>query len=120
VLPLLPRLFLDHFGASSLVAEDPQLCGFLVGFLSPTLLDEGYVHFVGVSPTARGTGLGRTLYERFLAAATADGRRVVRAVTSPGNQASIAFHRAMGFTVEGPVEGHNGPGTAYVLFSRHL
>jgi hypothetical protein len=41
-------------------------------------------------------------------------------VTSPGNQASIAFHRAMGLTVEGPVEGHNGPGTAYVLFSRRL
>jgi ribosomal protein S18 acetylase RimI-like enzyme len=115
---MLPRLFLDHFSASSLVAEDPRLCGFLIGFPSPSLPDEAYIHFVGVSPGSRGTGLGRALYRSFLDAAAADGRRVVRAITSPFNAGSIAFHRALGFSVEGPVEGHNGPGTSYMLFSR--
>src|SRR6476646_4523170 len=43
--------------------------------------DEAYIHFVGVDPARRTTGLGRTLYERFFAA-VAD-RSVVRAVTSP-------------------------------------
>jgi RimJ/RimL family protein N-acetyltransferase len=52
--------------------------------------------------------------------AVADGRTVVRAVTSPVNERSIAFHDALGFDLQGPVTGHNGPGTTYTLFSRRL
>jgi ribosomal protein S18 acetylase RimI-like enzyme len=122
VLPILPRLFLDLFWSTSLVADDETgaLKGFLVGVLSPSDRSEAYIHFVGVSPVTRGSGLGRALYRTFFALAAADGREVVRALTSPVNTGSIAFHRAMGFDVTGPVEGHNGPGTAYVLFERRL
>ena len=122
VLPILPRLFLDLFWSSSLVADDAggRLAGFLVGVLSPSDPHEAYIHFVGVAPQARGLGLGRALYERFLGLAAADGRTVVRALTSPVNTGSIAFHRATGFAVTGPVAGHNGPGTSYVLFDRRL
>ena len=96
----LPRLFLDHFHATSLVAErDGDLAGFLVGFMSPSLPDAAYIHFVGVHPQFHGNGLARALYQRFFELAAADGRRVVRAVTAPGNTQSIAFHTAMGFTV---------------------
>ena len=129
VLPHLPRLFLDLFWSTSLIAEStiagpagsaPAMKAFLVGVLSPSDPGEAYVHFLGVEPAARGAGVGRTLYETFLGRAAADGHRVVRAITSPGNAASIAFHRRLGFTVTGPVPGHNGPGTSYVLFERHL
>ena len=121
MLPILPRLFLDLFASTSLVAEgDAGPAGFLVGVLSPSDPTEAYVHFVGVAPAMRGTGLGRALYERFVALATADGRVVVRALTSPVNTASVAFHRALGFSVTGPVAGHNGPGTSCVLFERRL
>jgi predicted GNAT superfamily acetyltransferase len=52
----LPRLFLDHFHATSFVAErDGDLAGFLIGFLSPSLLDAAYIHFVGVNPLLRGS-----------------------------------------------------------------
>ena len=106
----LPRLFLDHFHATSFVAErDGDLAGFLVGFLSPSLPDAAYIQFVGVSPRERGSGLARALYERFFALAAADGRRVVRAVTAPVNGGSIAFHTAMGFTVTAPISGYDGP-----------
>ncbi|MFC7583277.1 GNAT family N-acetyltransferase [Nonomuraea antimicrobica] len=117
----LPRLFLDHFHRTSLIAEGPDgLAGFLIGFPSPSLADEAYIHFVGVSPGARQGGLARTLYERFFDLARADGRRVVRAVTAPVNETSIAFHRRLGFTVGDPVPGYNGPGTSLVTFAREL
>ena len=86
-----------------------DLAGFLVGFLSPSLPDAAYIHFVGVDPRERGSGLARVLYERFFALAVADGRRVVRAVTAPVNTASIAFHTAMGFTVTAPIPDYDGP-----------
>lgn len=121
VLGSLPRLFLDHFHRTSMVAEGPDgMAGFLIGFLSPSAADEAYIHFVGVSPAARGAGLGRTLYERFFALARAHDRRVVKAITSPVNEASIAFHRRMGFTVTGPIPDYNGPGAHLVTFERPL
>ena len=117
----LPRLFLDHFHATSFVAErDADLAGFLVGFLSPSLPEAAYIQFVGVSPRERGGGLARVLYGRFFALAAADGRRVVRAVTAPVNSASIAFHTAMGFTVTEPIPGYDGPSSAMVVFERRL
>lgn len=117
----LPRLFLHHFHATSLVAEqDAALAGFLVGFYSPSQADESYIHFVGVAPDARGTGLARRLYEEFFAAAVRAGRSRVRAITSPINAGSIAFHRALGFAVSGPVPDYDGPGIPRVVFERQL
>ena len=117
----LPRLFLAHFHATSVVAErDGDLAGFLVGFMSPSLPDAAYIHFVGVHPQFRGNGLARALYQRFFELAAADGRLVVRAVTAPRNTGSIAFHTAMGFTVTEPVAGYDGPSSGKVVFERRL
>ena len=117
----LPRLFLDHFHATSFVAErDGDLAGFLIGFMSPSMPDAAYIHFVGVHPHFRGNGLARVLYQRFFELAAADGRRVVSAVTAPRNTGSIAFHTAMGFTVTEPIPGYDGPSSGKVLFERRL
>ena len=117
----LPRLFLDHFHTTSTIAEaDGDLAGFLIGFLSPSLPDAAYIHFVGVHPDHRRSGLARVLYERFFELAAADSRTVVRAVTAPVNERSIAFHRALGFTVSDPVPGYDGPGDVKVRFERPL
>jgi ribosomal protein S18 acetylase RimI-like enzyme len=116
----LPRLFLDHFHRTSIVAEDgAELAGFLVGFLSPSALDAAYIHFVGVDPRYRGSGLARQLYGQFFDLAQADNRPIVRAITSPRNHGSISFHTAMGFTVTGPISNYNGP-VDMVLFERNL
>jgi ribosomal protein S18 acetylase RimI-like enzyme len=121
ILAALPRLFLDHFHPTSLVAEDGgELAGFLVGLLPPGQPTEAYVHFVGVAPAARGGGLGARLYREFFARATAAGRTSVGAITAPVNEASIAFHRRLGFAVRGPVADHNGPGAAMMVFRRPL
>lgn len=117
----LPRLFLDHFHRTSLVAEDDGgLAGFLIGFLSPSLPDEAYIHFVGVAPRQRRAGLARCLYARFFDIARAGGRRTVRAVTAPVNTTSIAFHESMGFAVLHPTPGSTTAEDSYVRFSRKL
>jgi GNAT superfamily N-acetyltransferase len=98
---MLPRLFFDHFTDTSFAAErDGKLVGFLAGFISQSRPDEGYIHFVGVDPAERGSGLGRLLYEAFFQAARARGCVLVRAITSPVNLGSIEFHRRMGFQFE--------------------
>jgi ribosomal protein S18 acetylase RimI-like enzyme len=118
---MLPRLFLDHFHRTSLVAEDDAggLAGFLVGFESPSRPAEAYIHFVGVRPDARGSGLGRELYERFFALARSAGRGTIRCVTSPVNKGSIAFHHQLGFASE-LVRDYDGPGTDRIVFTRRL
>jgi L-amino acid N-acyltransferase YncA len=73
-----------------------------------------------VAPQARRQGLAHLLYARFFALARADGRTTVSAVTAPVNTGSIAFHRAMGFSVTGPVPGYDGPGRDLVRFDRAL
>ncbi|MFE6922656.1 GNAT family N-acetyltransferase [Nocardia sp. NPDC057663] len=117
----LPRLFLDHFHRTSLVATDEDgISGFLVGFGSPSDADAAYIHFVAVRPDARKVGLGRTLYDEFFEIVRADGRKVVTAITSPANFTSIDFHRSLGFTVTGPVADYNGPGRSLITFERTL
>ena len=121
---LVPRLWLQHFATTSLVAEcDGALAGFLVGLLSQDRADEAYIHFVGVAPDQRGRGIGRQLYERFFALCQRAGRSSVRCVTSPANTLSIAFHEAMGFTIErtgGEIAkpDYDGPGVHRVSFVR--
>ena len=117
----LPRLFLDHFCSTSFVAEDgDEIVGFLIGFMSPSAPDEAYVHFVGVHPAHRRTGLARRMYERFFDLARRNDRRVVTAVTASVNETSIAFHSRMGFWVSEPIEGYNRPGTTMVVFRLDL
>jgi ribosomal protein S18 acetylase RimI-like enzyme len=116
---MLPKLFFVHFRDTSFVADDDgQLAGFLCGFRSQTFDDEAYIHFVGVDPSRRGSGLGRLLYERFFDAIAP--RTVVRAVTSPVNERSVAFHRALGFEVERVQPDYDGRGEARVQLVKHL
>jgi ribosomal protein S18 acetylase RimI-like enzyme len=116
---MLPKLFFIHFRDTSFVADDDgELAGFLCGFRSQTFDDEAYIHFVGVDPSLRGSGLGRMLYGRFFAAIAP--RTVVRAVTSPVNERSVAFHRALGFEVERVEPDYDGRGEARVQLVKHL
>ena len=119
--PMLPKLFFIHFEGTSFVAEnDGELAGFVCGFLSQTADDEAYIHFVGVDPERRGEGLGRKLYERFFEEVRTNGRAVVRCVTSPLNERSVAFHESLGFEVERVVPDYDGPGEDRVLLLKRL
>jgi N-acetyltransferase len=110
---LLPRPFFSEFRDTSFVVEQGgEPVAFLVGVLSQTDPDEAHIHAVAVAPAWRGRGLGRLLYERFVEVARDQGRRRVRALTSPTNTASLAFHRRLGFAVEMPTKADGEEGRA--------
>lgn len=118
---MLPRLFFQHFAPTTFVFEtDRQRVAFLAGFVSQTDSTIAYVHFVGVDPGHRRSGLGRQLYEHFFRTVGPMGVRRVRAITGPMNQRSIAFHGSMGFRRLGAVPDYDGPGADRVLFERVL
>jgi hypothetical protein len=98
---MLPRLFLNHFSNTSFVIEkEAEMIGFLIGFISPSLKNEAYVHFMGVHPDFRKKGIGTLLYERFFEICRNHGRNIIRACTSPVNKGSVAFHKRIGFQLE--------------------
>jgi GNAT superfamily N-acetyltransferase len=92
-----PQLF-QHLGDTCIIVErDERLVAFLVGFMSQCMPRAGYIHYAGVHPDHRGTGLGREMYERFARIARERGRGELFAETGAWNRESIVFHRAMGF-----------------------
>lgn len=130
---LLSRLWFRHFAGTSWVVEDGDgvVVGFLIGFISPDHPDEAYVHLAATSPNRRRAGLGRALYERFIADVAIRGVRRVTSITWPGNRGSIDFHRALGFVAaDGPgtqrlygtpaYPDFDGDGEDRVVFSREL
>lgn len=126
---MVPRLWFKDFRDTSIVAEDEtgKPVGFLVGYVSPNNRSKAYIHFVGVDPEYRGRGLGKSLYLRFREATLSAGCSEIHAVTAPVNNASLAFHEAMGFVVVEPngtqslptqaqgVKDYDGPGEDRVL-----
>ncbi|RII12402.1 Mycothiol acetyltransferase [Streptomyces sp. YIM 130001] len=119
---LLPRLYFQHFTATSFLAEreDGRIAAFLVGFLSQSDREAAYVHFVGVDPELHGRGIGRALYRAFFALVLQHDRRYVHCITSPQNTASRAFHARLGFTVSPVKPDYDGPGLDRVAFTLDL
>jgi L-amino acid N-acyltransferase YncA len=127
---MLPKLFFKHFRQTTFVAHDgSDILGFIAGFQSQTDPAQAYVHFIGVDPRTRGSGVGRQLFERLFAAARALGCTEALSVTSPLNRGSIAFHRSLGFAAlpgDREADGvpytadYDGPGEDRVRFRREL
>jgi N-acetyltransferase len=108
---LLPHPFFSEFRDTSFVVEHgSELVAFLVGFLSQSNPDQAYIHAVAVAPMWRRHGLARLLYQRFVGVANQHGRTRIRAITSPINAASIAFHRQLGFAVQMPANAEREDG----------
>ncbi|MFD7921125.1 GNAT family N-acetyltransferase [Streptomyces sp. NPDC059740] len=108
----------QEFGPTCLVARAGDgIRGYVLGFVTPA--GTGYVHLIATRDDARGTGLGRQLYAAFAKAAQGHGAVRLKAITSTGNTASVAFHRRLGFEAE-TVADYNGPGRDMVVFHRAL
>ena len=117
---LLPRLFFEHFQPTSFVVElDEELVAFIIGFISQTNPQEAYIHFVGVNPIYRKQGLANELYQLFFSTVQQLGCQAVHCITTPINTGSIAFHEAMGFSVQLEKD-YAGEGQDRILFSKEL
>ncbi len=98
---LLQRFMTVHWSDTSFVVrEGGRPIAFLLGFVSPAHPEDAYVHMLGIDPGHQGQHWGRRLYEAFFEVARARGASRVRAITSPSNRRSIAFHQALGFSLE--------------------
>jgi ribosomal protein S18 acetylase RimI-like enzyme len=130
---LLPRLWFQHFTGTSLLAETEggRLAGFLVGFISPDDPSTGYVHMLATDPNMRTRGLGRAMYDAFIADVGGRGVRRIKAITWPGNRASVGFHQSIGFRIDAGAgtqrlygtpayPAYDGEGEDRVVFTRDL
>jgi len=119
-------LFLYELGNTAYVIRDAHgVVAYLFGLFSQTGRT-AYVHLVGVHETARRRGLARLLYEQFAADARAHGCTELKAITTPSNRASIAFHNSIGMTPVGQSQGgevtpnYAGPGEDRVVLWKSL
>jgi ribosomal protein S18 acetylase RimI-like enzyme len=72
----------------------------LFGFVSQTE-PVGYVHTVAVRTSARRQHLAHQLFGHFVQFARRHGCRHVKAITTPSNLDSIAFHKSLGMQLLG-------------------
>jgi len=121
-------IYLYEFGNSAyVIKEGEKVIGYLFGLLSQTS-PVAYVKFVGVRPSHRNKGLGRRLYEHFIEFARTKGCTELKAITSPANTASIAFHQRLGMELLGEpnengipiVKNYSGPGIHRVVFHKQI
>jgi ribosomal protein S18 acetylase RimI-like enzyme len=98
MVDMLPRLFFIHFQQSSFVFEENRnVVGFLIGFISPSIQQTAYIHFIGVDPEYRKQKIASRLYEMFIDYCKRKDISIIQCVTSPRNKKSIAFHHKLGF-----------------------
>jgi ribosomal protein S18 acetylase RimI-like enzyme len=115
-----PMFFLE-FGDTAYIARDldnDRIAGYLLGFVAPT--GDGYIHFIAVRDDSRTLGLARALYETFEKAARERGAVALKAITSPENEASVAFHQRLGFTEMVRADDYGGSGRPRVVMRKPL
>lgn len=114
-----PIFFYELGSLARVVEHDGIMVGFLFGFVAPGPPKTGYVHLVGIHPDYRRRGVGKVLYQSFEEEARAAGCRRLKAIANVGNEASVAFHHAQGWTSK-EVEDYSGPARPRIVFSRSL
>jgi GNAT superfamily N-acetyltransferase len=121
-------IFLYEFGNTAYVIKDRnRVVGYLFGLFSQTA-PVAYVKFVGVRRSHQKRGIGRRLYEHFIEFAKKKGCLELKAITSPANKVSIAFHQHIGMELLGEpneegipvVRDYSGPGIDRVVFRKKI
>lgn len=111
--------FFHELGEHALIAEqDDRVVGFLLGLAVPSR-GVGYIHLVGIDPSARRHGVGKRLYQHFEQACRRTGFKQVKAIGMVGHEASWKFHTALGFEAS-EVTDYAGPGRARMVFTKAL
>jgi len=88
-------LLADRFADTCIVAEmEGEVVGFVTGFKPPRQPDTVFVWQIGVSPRARGRGLGKKLLNRLCSAKACSGVQYLETNVTPSNEASEALFRS--------------------------
>lgn len=123
---LVHPMFFYEFGRWARVVEDTaregRFVGFMLGFVAQPEGDGvaiGYLHLVGIDPEYRRRGVARALYADFRATCSREGCRRLKAITTVGNAASVAFHDALGFHAREEPD-YAGPGRKRLVLTLDL
>jgi predicted GNAT superfamily acetyltransferase len=117
-----------EFGNSAFVIRrESQVVAYLFGFISQTE-PVGYVHTVAVRMSARRQHLAHQLFSHFVQFARLHGCKHVKAITTPSNLDSIAFHKSLGLQLLGEpnidgipmVPDYAGRGSPRVVFWKSI
>lgn len=113
-----PMFFYELGRLARVVEDDGLLVGFLLGFICPDA-SVGYVHLVGIHPDYRRRGVAKLLYTAFEEDCAREGCRRLKAITTLGNEGSVRFHEAMGWSMA-EAEDYAGPGRMRIVFTKDL
>ena len=112
-------IFFYELGRLARVVDDgEEMVGFLLGFVAPET-NTGYVHLVGIHPEHRRRGVARLLYAAFEDDCRLAGSTRLKAITTLGNEGSVRFHEALGWSVL-QTEDYAGPGRTRIVFEKSL
>ena len=122
-----PIFFYEFGNTAYVMKEGERVIGYLLGVYSQTE-PVAYVKFVGVKPLYRKQGIGRRLYGHFTEIAKKKGCTGLKAITSPCNKGSVAFHRRIGMKLLGEpneegvpvVKNYAGPGIHRIVFQKSI
>ncbi|MFC1920603.1 GNAT family N-acetyltransferase [Chloroflexota bacterium] len=121
-------VYLYEFGNTAyVVKEGEKVIGYLLGLFSQTE-PVAYVKFIGVRQSHQKNGIARRLYEHFTEFARTKRCTELKAITSPTNLGSVAFHRSMGMQLLGQpneegipvVRDYSGPGIDRIVFVKRI
>jgi GNAT superfamily N-acetyltransferase len=113
-----PIFFYELGRLARVVEVDGVLVGFLLGFVCRDQ-PVGYVHLVGIHPDFRRRGVAKMLYGAFEEDCQREGCRELKAITTVGNEGSVRFHTALGWSKQ-ELEDYAGPGRLRVVFTKPL
>ena len=122
-----PFLIREFGNSAFVIRSEGRVAAYLFGFVSQTE-PVGYVHAVAVRASARRRHLAQHLFGHFIQFARRNGCRHVKAITTPSNLASIAFHKRLGMRLLGEpnadgtpvVADYAGRGASRVVFWKSI
>ena len=111
-------MWLRQFVTNAVIARhDNLLIGYLLGAMASD--EMAYIHLVATRRGYQRRGVGRRLYDTFLAEAASHGVATVEATSTPPNTGSLAFHQHLGFAAD-LITDYGGSGQDHILFRLNL
>jgi GNAT superfamily N-acetyltransferase len=118
-----PSLIYEFGDTAFVIRDGARVAAYLFGYLAQTG-PTAYVHLIAVRRDFQGQGLGRQLVAHFIDVARSRGCTALKAITTPANRASIAFHTRLGVSLLGEpnadgvpvIRDYSGPGQDRVVF----
>jgi len=95
-----PFLIHEFRNSAFVIRDGPRVLAYLFGFLSQSE-PVGYVHTIAVRASARRQRLAHRLFDDFVRFAQENGCTHIKAITTPSNAGSIAFHKSLGMELLG-------------------